>query len=51
MNDAKAEPQYLSMPDPCPHITRLDVIGARLRGDALQLDFIEEHLENCEDRS
>ena len=27
--------QYLSMPDPCPHITRMEVIAARLHGDPL----------------
>lgn len=35
--------EYLSMPDPCPHLTRIDVIRARLHGDTDTLD----HLDNC----
>jgi hypothetical protein len=27
--------QYLSMPDPCPHITRMMVIAARLNGEEM----------------
>jgi hypothetical protein len=34
---------YISMGDPCPHLTRLDVIRARLNGE---LDVLD-HLESC----
>ena len=39
--------QHLSMPDPCPHISRLDLIGAKLNDDAEMLDFIRNHLDIC----
>lgn len=39
------EPNTLSMPDPCPHLTRIEVIRAKLHGDFAPLD----HLEVCED--
>lgn len=37
--------QYLSMPDPCPHVSRFMLIGARLDGDGLE--EIMDHLETC----
>lgn len=37
---------YLSMPDPCPHITRLDLIAARLHGRA---EPFYDHLDVCAD--
>lgn len=40
------EPRYLSMPDPCPHITRMDLIGAKLRGGE-ELDALLDHLDHC----
>jgi hypothetical protein len=39
-------PTYLSMPDPCPHITRMDLIAAKL-GPDYELDKILDHLDNC----
>lgn len=38
-------PATLSMPDPCPHVTRIMLIGARLRGAD---HTILEHLETCQ---
>jgi len=32
--------QHLSMPDPCSHFTRMDVIRARLAGDNDALDYM-----------
>lgn len=36
---------HLSLPNPCPHITRLDVIAARLSGDPALL----AEVTNCAD--
>jgi hypothetical protein len=38
--------EYLSMPDPCPHITRLDLIRARLN-DRAEADRLFDHLQTC----
>lgn len=38
---------HLSMPDPCPHITRLDMISARLNNECNELDAYTDHLNNC----
>lgn len=35
------------MPDPCPHITRMDLIAAKLAPD-YELDRILDHLDNCQ---
>jgi hypothetical protein len=51
MAEAKNEPRTLSAPDPCPHITRIEVIAANIHRDAAELDRIHDHLEICEDRS
>lgn len=40
---------YIAAPDPCPHVSRLDLIAARLRGGEL-LDELMEHVERCEQR-
>lgn len=37
---------HLSMPDPCPHLTRLELISARLNGGS-ELDACLRHLEGC----
>ena len=37
---------HLSMPDPCPHYTRLDIIRLRLNDPCL-LDLILEHIRTC----
>ena len=34
------------MPDPCPHITRMELIGAKLRGGD-ELAELLDHLDNC----
>lgn len=42
-----SKPEYLSMPDPCEHITRLDIIRANLHGMETPYCFIcatEEYL-------
>lgn len=38
---------HLSMPDPCPHVSRIDIIAARFSGDGPLLDEIERHLAGC----
>ncbi|MET0643985.1 MAG: hypothetical protein ABWZ17_06375 [Candidatus Binatia bacterium] len=38
--------QYLSMPDPCPHITRMALIRARLN-DPAEADRLFDHLQTC----
>lgn len=38
---------HLSMPNPCPHISRLELIAARLN-NAPELDTFLSHLENCD---
>lgn len=40
------EPKHLSMEDPCPHVSRLDIIGAKLRGGS-ELDDLIDHMQNC----
>jgi hypothetical protein len=37
--------ETLSMPDPCDHITRIDVIRARLHGT---MDAVINHLATCD---
>lgn len=34
-DEAAREGQYLSMPDPCPHVSRMDVIYAKLHGEPI----------------
>jgi hypothetical protein len=36
----------LSMPDPCPHYTRLDLIRIRLN-EATLLDEVLDHIASC----
>lgn len=41
---------HLALPDPCPHITRLDIIRARLSTSPAapaELDRIDAHLRAC----
>lgn len=39
---------HLSMPDPCPHISRLDLIAARLNGDPIYTEMLA-HIDICDD--
>lgn len=41
-----SEVTYLSMPDPCPHLTRMEVIAAKIEGGEA-LDQVWDHLDNC----
>lgn len=36
------------MPDPCPHISRLDLIAARLNGDPIYTEMLA-HIDICDD--
>lgn len=39
-------PTHLSMPDPCPHLARLDLIRLRLQGGPALEDALV-HLDHC----
>lgn len=39
--------EYLSMPDPCPHISRIDIMRERLGGGE-NLDSMLDHIAQCE---
>lgn len=43
-------PESLPMPNPCPHITRLNIIRAKLNDPAM-LDDLLTHLAHCPDRN
>jgi hypothetical protein len=47
--EIEAQPQFLSMPDPCEHVTRLEVIAARLN-DYEKLEELLDHIEGCRAR-
>lgn len=40
------EGRYLSLPDPCQHVTRLQLVAARLE-DGEELDELLDHIEKC----
>jgi len=42
---------HLSMPDPCPHLTRFDLIAAKLNDDPTVLAAHLDHLTNCSERT
>lgn len=39
--------QYLSMPDPCEHVSRLQLTGAKIRGNGNELDALLNHIADC----
>lgn len=42
---------HLSMPDPCPHVSRMQIIAARMAdrydGEVSELDALLTHIANC----
>lgn len=45
------EPKTLSMEDPCPHVSRLDIIAAKLRGDSEEIQDLLDHIDTCSPRA
>ncbi len=40
------EPQFLPMPDPCPHVSRMDIMRAKISGIG-NLDDLLSHVDSC----